>query len=259
MQIYIVRYNPFLYHLGLKLNVKPFPIICALLCLERNKYGKERFIVGCLVFIKWYVWSPYKGVQILVHLADTINSVAFSAFSWDFLSLLSVQCRSSIGILYFCLGFPFLSERREHKWCRWCIWDTSSILYKWCPGVLCGFCSLTWIKPGRCTVQPLLVVLLDSWPLPALAAWLRCLHLAQLDWDHCCSWGCSARDPDCGWKEYESLFCSCWGTPQHLNPQLPYTFTECFDSPKVIPKCSAPLTTLSVVHILQAKETNPSF
>lgn len=52
MQIYIVRYNPFLYHLGLKLNVKPFPIICALLRLERNKYGKERFIVGCLVFIK---------------------------------------------------------------------------------------------------------------------------------------------------------------------------------------------------------------
>lgn len=177
----------------------------------------------------------------------------------DFLSLPSFQCRSSIGILYFFLGFPFLSEQREHKQCRWCIWDTSSILYKCCPGFLCGFCSLMQINPGRCMVQPLLVVLPHSWPLPALDAWLRCLHLLQFDWDHCYSCGSSARDPDCGWEEYESLFCSCWGMPQHSNPQLPYTFTECFCSLKVIPKCSAPLRTLSIVHILQAKEANPSF
>lgn len=83
MQIYIVRYNPLLYHLGLKLNVKPFPIICALLCLERNKYGKEMFIVGCLVFIKWYVWSLTKEFKFssILQTQESVTIVAFSASS----------------------------------------------------------------------------------------------------------------------------------------------------------------------------------
>lgn len=179
----------FLYHLGLKLNVKPFPIICALLCLERNKYGKERFIVGCLVFINWYVWSPYKGIKIS-HPSCRHNSQ--SASSWRFPQPAVI----SVGILCIHRGFPFLSEQREHKQCRWCIWDTSSMLYKWYLGVLHGFCSLMQIKPGRCIVEPLFMGLLHSWPLPAVGAWLRCLHHLQIDWDHCCNCDCSERASD---------------------------------------------------------------
>lgn len=136
----------------------------------------------------------------------------------DFLSLLSFQCRPSVGTLYFCLGFPFLSEQREHKQCRWCIWGTPSIQNKCCPGVLCGFCSLMWIKPGRCTVQPLLVVLPQSWPLSALGAWLRCLYLLQFDWDHCYSCGCSKGTKIADGKSMKVLFVhveACLSIPIH--------------------------------------------
>lgn len=182
MQIYVVRYNPFLYHLGLKLNVKPFPIICALLCLERNKYGKERFIVGCLVFIKWYVWSLTKEFKFssILQTQESVMVVAFSASSGDLLSW-HISGQGSRVMLALCVGLPWL-------WAALLLcWGSCSTLSCCCPRALCGLCSLTGTKPARGRVYPLLVV------LPTLH-WLclRCLQVLQLRWESCSS---CARDP----------------------------------------------------------------
>lgn len=190
MQIYIVRYNPFLYHLGLKLNVKPFPIICALLCLERNKYGKERFIVGCLVFIKWYVWSLTKEFKFssILQTQQSVITVAFSAsssrfpqfapFQGSFRGMLSLcgiamALRAERAVLLLCLG-SYSTEQGEPM----------------CPR---RFCSLTGIKPGWCMVYPLcgdkprFIPFGAGLRLPWL--WLRCLPALQFPWEnfHSCA------------------------------------------------------------------------
>lgn len=184
MQIYVVRYNPFLYHLGLKLNVKPFPIICALLCLERNKYGKERFIVGCLVFIKWYVWSLTKEFKLssILQTQESVIAVAFSTSSWRFPQLAPFQ-GSTLEECCPCV-WDWLSEQ-----CCCCVWDRAA---RWTAGAHVSFVGsagiLTGFKPGRGKVYPLLVVL----PTGAGCTGCGCLQVLQFHWESCCS---CASDP----------------------------------------------------------------
>lgn len=213
MQIYVVRYNPFLYHLGLKLNVKPFPIICALLCLEKNKYGKERFIVGCLVFIKGYVWSLTKELK-FSSILQTQESVTNVCFLLEVSSACIISGQHFPGMLSLCLGLPWLWA--EQVLCLGS-WSTRN---RRCPSALCGFCCLRGVEPGG--------FIHFWWCCPQLSsvyAGCGCLQFLQFPWENCFSCGCSARDPDCAWDECKSHFC-------RGMPGLPYTSAECFHSPK---------------------------
>lgn len=202
MQIYIVRYNPFLYHLGLKLNVKPFPIICALLCLERNKYGKERFIVGCLVFIKWYVWSLTKEFKFssILQTRESVISVAFSASSWRFPRLASFQGSTSQEScpVWGCRG-SLSSESTSSAGAVFGAVQHAEQVVPTCPlWVLQSDRDWAW------QLHPLVVVL----PTAALSLhWLRlgCLQLLQFHRESCYSCGCFARDPDCMGRVWKSF------------------------------------------------------
>lgn len=166
---------------------------------------------------------PHKGIQVLIHLADTGVSHGCGLFclfleissACTFRAALQRDAGPVCGIALALWAALLLSLGS----CR--------TLSSCCPRVLRGLCSLTGIEPARGRVYPLLVVLPQEQAAlavpevsPSPAASLG--KLLQL-----CKGPCCARDPDCTWEECECPFRFCRG-----KPGLPDTSAECFHSPE---------------------------